>query len=281
MTETPVLFGPDRRLLGVVTVPATAAPTTLACLLVNAGVIHRIGPHRINVKAARALAQVGIASLRFDLSGLGDSPAARSQAHFQDQAVHDMQAAMNYLEASAGIRRFLVFGICSGAANAYALALADPRVVGILMFDGFAHPTIKTHLVRRWLRFRAMSWRSLASNVLSKLQRLSARPAAAAQQAMAAGVASATPSRLEFRQALNKLTERGVSIYLVFSGSFLESYNHPSQLQDAFAGASFLRHVRSEFMPDVDHTVTSLAVQHKLISRLCGWAGDVMRRQPE
>ncbi len=55
MDDIPLQFGPDDRMLGIWT-PAQGDPAPVACLLFNAGVIHRIGPHRINVKAARALA---------------------------------------------------------------------------------------------------------------------------------------------------------------------------------------------------------------------------------
>ncbi len=222
----------------------------------NAGVIHRIGPHRLNVKIARALAATGIATLRFDLSGVGDSPAAVGGANFVEQAVLDLQAAMDHLEGRLGVNRFVVFGLCSGAVNSYHLALRDQRVVGALMFDGFMYPTLRTHLLRRWRRFRLLSWTSLAGKIPRWLyERLAAAEAAA-------GVGDdelSDPTRQQFEQAMNRLVARGVAVYLVYSGSFLESYNYDSQLRDAFPKAAFLDRARHDYMPDVDHTVTSLA----------------------
>ena len=64
--ERTIRFGSGERLLGIV----TPAPQPLAgapvCLLFNAGVVHRIGPHRLNVKLARALAARGFTALRMD-----------------------------------------------------------------------------------------------------------------------------------------------------------------------------------------------------------------------
>ena len=123
--EQAVTFGPDATLIGVYN-PA-AASADVCCLLINAGVLHRIGPHRLNVKIARSLAQGGVASLRFDLSGRGDSRATAGTNSYSEQAVHDLRAAMDFVQRNGGPRRFIVFGICSGAVNAFQIAVADPR----------------------------------------------------------------------------------------------------------------------------------------------------------
>ena len=120
-TETVARFGAGERLLGIVTLPAQRREDAPACLFMNAGVVHRIGPHRINVKLARALAAVGIASIRIDLSGMGDSATAPGAVHSGEQTVRDLQDAMTHLEQTLGITRFIVFGLCSGAVHAYWL----------------------------------------------------------------------------------------------------------------------------------------------------------------
>jgi pimeloyl-ACP methyl ester carboxylesterase len=272
MEEAVVQFGSDDRLLGIVTAPDELLPDAPACLLLNSGVVHRIGPHRLNVKIARAMAEHGITSMRVDLSGLGDSPAAPGAAHFGEQSVRDLQAAMDHLESTQGIRRFIVFGLCSGAVNGYRLALEDKRVVGLLMFDGFVYPTLKTHLLRRWERFRSLPWSSLARKIPQRLSRL-LRPGAS--KSVSDDAHLSIPSRQQFAQAMDNLIERGVAVYLVYSGSFLEGHNYHRQLRDAFGGARFLAHVRYDFMPDVDHTATPLAAQRKVIAAVGGWVQSV------
>jgi pimeloyl-ACP methyl ester carboxylesterase len=273
--ETPVRFGPRHELIGVTTVPSADGTPALGCLLFNSGVLHRVGPHRFNVKLARALARHGVASIRFDLSGLGDSRAVPGAPPGREQIVRDMQAAMDFMTADTGVERFIVVGICSGAVNGYELALADPRVIGLLMFDGFVYRTLKTHVMRRWLRFRAMSWGALLGRVAQRLasvaRRIPARPAGLFD---AAGAPS-TPPREEFRRAMDSLAARGTSLYIAYSGSFVEEYNYEGQLRDAFAGARFLERLRLDYMPDVDHTFTALAAQRTVVAAVCDWVSGI------
>ncbi|MGA8008355.1 MAG: alpha/beta hydrolase, partial [Thiomonas sp.] len=70
----------------------TASPPPFGVLLFNAGVIHRVGAHRVNVKLARALAADGIATLRCDLHGMGDSLRADGRLSYKDQVVADLRA---------------------------------------------------------------------------------------------------------------------------------------------------------------------------------------------
>jgi dienelactone hydrolase len=268
--ERIVRVGPDERIVGIVTLPPVARPGAPALLLMNAGVIHRIGPHRLNVKIARAVAQDGITSIRIDLSGLGDSPNTTGATHFGQQAIRDLQAAMDHLEQHHGIRRFVVFGLCSGAVNGYRLALADERIAGLLMFDGYVYPTWKTHVLRRLVRFRALPWSALARKALERLrgQRTERVPELGeGSEDTHLGI----PTRPEFAQAMRTLVTRGTAVYLVYSGSFLEGHNYTGQLRDAFGDAMFLDHVRYDFMPDVDHTVTTQASQRKVLAAIRDW----------
>ncbi|MGE5451539.1 MAG: alpha/beta fold hydrolase, partial [Acidobacteriota bacterium] len=156
MSEFVLNFGPQGGLVGTLCIPGDTAPQPLAVVLLNAGVIPRMGPHRFNVKLARALAQAGISSMRLDLSGQGDSEAATQRSHHEDLALADLQAAMDEVSARTGITRFVIAGICSGAINGLAVAQQDPRVVGLWMLDGYAYPGRWTAWWRilRQLRFQ-------------------------------------------------------------------------------------------------------------------------------
>src|SRR5690606_23743533 len=80
MRESAVLFGPTRSLVGVVTEPAagSARPDAPAVLILNSGLVHRVGPKRLHVRLARRLAGLGFTCMRIDLSGIGDSRTASS-----------------------------------------------------------------------------------------------------------------------------------------------------------------------------------------------------------
>lgn len=84
-------FGSHGGLVGVVCEPdAGPRPDVPAVLLFNVGLNHRVGPGRLNVDLARRLAHSGYATLRFDLSGLGDSEPRDDPRSEGDRAVVDL-----------------------------------------------------------------------------------------------------------------------------------------------------------------------------------------------
>ena len=274
MTEAPVLFGPERHLMGILT--SGDAPAPVACLLLNVGVTHRVGPRRLNVKLARQLAQIGVPSLRLDLSGIGDSAAATSRASFREQSIRDLQAAMDEVEARTGIRRFVVLGICSGAANGYWLALNDKRVVGLLMFDGFTYPTARTQLLHDWHRLRTTAPRTVIAKAMRRVKRLFGIATEATPASIFNAVSDASlPTRQEFGQALESLVDRGVALYLIYSGSLLVHHNYHAQLADALEHPAFLNRMRYDYLPEIDHIATPIAAQQQLMAIVCDWVRGI------
>ena len=132
--ETPVVFG-GGRYVGVFCQPRHALESAPAVLLVNAGASHRIGDGRLTVLLARQLAGQGIASLRMDLGGIGDSlcheDAPTLEAVYTLHSVTDAAAGVECLTA-AGHQKVVMFGLCSGAYVGIHTALAHPRVVGCM-----------------------------------------------------------------------------------------------------------------------------------------------------
>ena len=77
MTEKGLFFdSAGQTLCAVVTTPDDQASTGVGLVLLHGWTAYRIGPHRIFVKMARRLARRGIASIRFDFRGRGDSTGA-------------------------------------------------------------------------------------------------------------------------------------------------------------------------------------------------------------
>ena len=74
MRETILNFGPAGGLLGIVSEPETSPAEDQPILVIlNAGVVNRVGPYRLNVELGRSLAEAGFRSVRMDLSSMGDS----------------------------------------------------------------------------------------------------------------------------------------------------------------------------------------------------------------
>src|SRR5262249_17455448 len=114
---------------GLLTEPsgAIAAPTVI---VLNAGLIHRVGPRRLHVKLARRLAAQGFPVFRIDLSGIGDSESRRDALSAVGGVREDVREAMDVLAHGGRARESLLLGIGSGAKISYQVALKDARVAG-------------------------------------------------------------------------------------------------------------------------------------------------------
>ncbi|PYY19983.1 MAG: hypothetical protein DMG60_02065 [Acidobacteria bacterium] len=137
MREQPLLFGEMKSLIGILAdSPRThPGPPRPAVILLNPGIVHRVGPGRIYVKIARILAETGFTVLRFDFSGIGDSAVRQDSLPFEKSAVSEAQEAMDFLQRAHNIDRFILMGGCSGAVISLEAALNDPRVIGAVLIN--------------------------------------------------------------------------------------------------------------------------------------------------
>jgi alpha-beta hydrolase superfamily lysophospholipase len=107
-----------------------------AVVMTNNGVARAIGPARAWVEWSRIWAGLGIASLRFDLGGLGDSrphPGRKPLVNYPVEAIDDIAAAVAELKRR-GLAPAVAVGLCSGAFLSLDAAAADAglcAVVGI------------------------------------------------------------------------------------------------------------------------------------------------------
>jgi alpha-beta hydrolase superfamily lysophospholipase len=119
-TEAPRHFGPDNRLFGILTRPRARA-NGRGIVMLNAGSIHHVGPHRLYVRLAREAASLGCASLRFDFEGIGDSVLRSDGVEnepYPDWALANLQAAVSLMRAE-GCTEVILLGVCSGAQTAF------------------------------------------------------------------------------------------------------------------------------------------------------------------
>jgi hypothetical protein len=272
--ERAVSIGEQPALVSIVTDPATPLAGRPAFIMLNAGLIHRVGPNRLHVRLARALADAGFVSLRIDLSGRGDSDPRRDELPFRASGVIETQEAMKYLAVSRGITRFVVFGICSGAATAGDLAYADARVAGAVIVEGPSFATRRFYVryyTKRFLRGETWmnTWRG-TNAIGRRLWRSVGVGAAAPADSMAEVGAAPAPQSPALAVALQHMADRGVELLAIFSGSTKE-YNYQGQLRDAFRTVDFRGRLEEAYFPDADHTFTRLAHQQQLIDRALQW----------
>lgn len=126
--ETAYRFGPEGSLAGVLCEPVTA-PARMCILLPNAGGNPHFGWARMSVEHGRALARAGVASFRFDLSGIGDSiwhAASVRRCLYGLPHLEDMRHAVECVVARGYAP--MVSGLCSGGHLALHAMHADPRI---------------------------------------------------------------------------------------------------------------------------------------------------------
>ena len=135
-TEQALIFNcADCRLLGIATQPE--APAETGVIIVVGGPQYRAGSHRQFTLLARQLAEQGIASMRFDYRGMGDSEG--DMRNFE--AVNDdIRAAIDtLLKLTPAVRRVAIWGLCDAASAALYYAHTDTRVGKLILLNPWVH----------------------------------------------------------------------------------------------------------------------------------------------
>jgi len=131
-------------LAGTWCTPSDGGPHPAALLLPGSGPLDRDGNHRrmrlgVSQQLAHALAAVGVATLRFDKRGVGQSPGDWRAAGLFDN-VDDAEAALAWLTRQPDVEgeRVFLIGHSEGAVVATALAARRPELAGLVLLCGAA-----------------------------------------------------------------------------------------------------------------------------------------------
>lgn len=263
MTEVCCQLGEHRGLAGIISEPAGPRPRAV-CVLVNAGLVPKSGPYRLYVELARRLACDGIAALRFDLGGIGDSRPDASGQPLKERTSRELRAAIDeLLRRYPEVREVIVGGVCSGAEDAFRHAEVDPRVTGVFMIDPFSYRTAG------WW------WRSLAHRAVRRALRATGlhEPVLAPRVTAADGTSGRVVSyrymeHAESSRILKAMIARRVRVHFIYTGS-QNTFNHEQQLQRMFEGIAFEGCVTLDHRPRLDHTQL-LAEDRALIANAVG-----------
>lgn len=137
MREEILNFGDELSLVGILTHKSESKNNSDFCIvLLNAGLIHKIGPNSLHVKISRELAEKGVNCFRFDYSGIGDSSLSRQKKSLEEIKIGEVKQAMDLLQKKNNIQKFVLIGICSGAEDAFMVSHEDHRVIGLYLIDG-------------------------------------------------------------------------------------------------------------------------------------------------
>jgi pimeloyl-ACP methyl ester carboxylesterase len=284
MTETAAQFGELRTLSGILThPPAGIDKTGTAVVLLNAGIIHRSGPHRITVTLGRALAAAGFAALRFDFSGIGDSAQRGDFSSPRDRFVADTKAAISYCQQAAGVHRAVLVGNCFGSVVAFETALVDSRVSAICLVNGrrfLSAPdddavqqrdrrAVDNYYVRSAL-FSAASWRKLLTGRTNYLRL--GRTLLASMRRSIVAESAIDPDAARIRRGFDDLSRRGTPVLLGYSAgdSGIAELELLMEQRLAQLGRAPRREVF--LLRKTDHFITPVDSQARLVEKIVSWA---------
>jgi pimeloyl-ACP methyl ester carboxylesterase len=271
MKESAHTFGSRVPIFGILTEPETgiAEADHPTVLLVNAGLLGRIGPFRLHVILARELAKMGFSTLRLDLSGIGDSGRHRDNRPRVEQHLTDIRDALDYLEKERGASKFIVMGICTGADNAHRALREDERVVGAVCVDGYSYPTVRYYANHYLPKFVSRtSWSNLLGKVLNKFG-----------ASRSAESDSAEEDELDYRWKLppkeqaesdyRHFIARDARLMCVYTAGWRCNYSH--QLADAFSSLNFGNCISSVYLPNATHIFKVEEDRKSLIGAIKPW----------
>jgi len=279
--ETPLRFGPKEHLFGMLCRPEHGAPDSVL-IIGNGGRDPHYGAARHAVMLARRLARAGIASLRMDFAGLGDSLDAEGQEDvfsplFSRDRTADIVEALDAL-AGLGFRRFGMTGLCAGSFHAFRAALVDARLSTLLLINlpFFVLPGGSLVDYLNWRSLspsealhrlqRLRSWRKLIDkrHVIGAILRVQAARLLAQARIWASSLAfffgaSAQP---RFAQAaIARLSGRGVRMLFVFSPDEHWGWANAIEHEIGCSAEQLVRHypgVAWRVFPKMDHDLSSV-----------------------
>ena len=271
--ERAVHFGRAASLLGILSRPPSEMPIRRpAVVLLNTGIAHRVGHHRMYVTMARELAALGHLVFRFDFSGIGDSAPRGGTLNPVDAHQADVSEALDWLTASCDVNEAILIGLCAGAEIALKYGHSDKRVTGLVLLDPTIPPTARFYAhyigrrltdLRSWWSFvrgRGLIWEALIERARSVFDPAMSQSAGAGGQRI----------RSELEQLYLKSFDRKLNVLVVVTGGALEG-RYRQQLFDAFPNIPLKGWVSLEYYRDADHTFTSAEVRAALQELILGW----------
>ena len=242
-----------------------------ALIILNSGLLHHVGSCLLSVRLARAAASEGWLVLRADPSGIGDSPARKSDLDHEKQATADTLELVQAMKAQHGVTDVVLSGLCSGAFAAFEAAVADEAVVGIAAIAPFGYRTQRwylNHYRRRYLSQEAFG------RVLRRIsgQRRSGPKAYAAEFIEAtAAIGWSVPDQESMEKKYRLLLERGVRFLHTFTGGELSYYNYEGQFRESFPALNFGDQLEEIFIPEARHIITEPTFQTLVLDRTHNW----------
>ena len=275
MIEQAVSIGNDFNLNGVVTIPDKPDQNLEAFVILNSGLMHKIGTCRISVTLARQVVKTNRIVLRFDLSGIGDSAPRATGIDDESRVCEEIITVLDYLQTQYGVSRFVLYGLCSGANNAFKIAQVDQRIVGLVSIDGYSYRTLKFYAVHYLPRMLKLSvW----ANSFGKLFTGKKQAPTAASESIESDIDVEPeniwpefPPRKAVESAYQQLVDRKVRLNIIYTGSWFEIYNYHAQFKDMYSRVDFGELLTLKLSSDASHIMSEPKSQQDIIGGIVSW----------
>lgn len=256
--EKVATFGVCGSLVGIVSEPETSVANKPAIIILNSGLVHRCGPFRIATRFSRFLAAEEYLTLRFDSSGIGDSPYGGGDKDYTGQLIQDVGHAITYLKRSHGVSQVVLFGICTGADNAHKATLVHHQIIGAIFVDGYAYKTPQFYFHRYAPLFRDIyrigrAIMTMCSSFTSRMQKLVKQPQIL-NYSEKGFFSWKLPPKSSAINDLKTMIERKVELLYFFTAGSHRYCNYEGQFRDSFPMIDFEQQLEICFLPQVDHT---------------------------
>ena len=294
--EEILLFGEENNLIGIYSSNPHHDYDT-AVIMLNAGIIHRIGPNQLYANLAKHLASLNISTFRFDFSGIGDSSFGESDWKFQENYYKSALAAIDHLNVNRGISKFILIGLCSGADVSIETALHSDKISAICFINGeyfnveglpkLLYPIVYQRLIVRYnLKniFNLKRWKRLATSkkklfsfktisfviqfMLKSLKnKFGLKKTSVIQKDINVTAVDLSNSIFSFWK---NLIDRNVNIYQIYSEGSIGLDLYKILLQKRIEAIKDNR-VKIEIFRNIDHTFTPTWAQEYLFNSIYEW----------
>ena len=288
MQEKAITLKGAAKLAAIITLPDATQRDSNApgVIILNEGILHRIGAGRLHVKMARQLAKLGYLCMRMDHSSIGDSGPRRGTETFEVAAVTEVQLAMTYLTEIYGTKKFIIYGLCSGSDVAFDLAVLDDRIAGIIQLDAHIYTTRKS-VINQFVShygsrlFKLSAWTGAIRRKFSELltgkkkSKLDVLDEEGRDEWYAdPDYIRVKPPKEYVEKGLTTITAKNIPMYVCFTdGGYYGVYNYVNQYRDAFSRVNFGNLLEVQFIVGSTHLFTALTHQEQLFQEINAWLG--------
>ena len=270
--EKAVVIGKNPQLMGVLTKQykyvegsEKQLPTII---LLNSGLLGHIGPFRLYVRMARKFADMGFNTLRFDLSGIGDSERHLDVRTREEQHMGDIKCVLDYLDKTENCKSYIVMGICTGADNAHKAMLKDKRIIGAVSIDGYAYKTPRYYFNLYAPKLVSISsWKTLIKQIIKKIKTKLAPKKEVVPQSIEYRWVEPTKEKTE--KDYNVFIERDVNLLAVFTASW--PYNYLNQHSDSFKAIPFGENIQAVYLENAEHIFPLAEDRAILMTEIVNW----------